>query len=105
VIARAADGLEVTATVTLIAPAVATVTVAPSSFSLRAGSTARVDAVARDATYQIIPGASFVWSSSDPAIATVNAAGMVNATGVGVATITATASNGASGSTSVTVLP
>ena len=46
-------------------------------------------------------GVSIVWTSSNPAVATVNEAGLVTAVGDGEATITATGSNGRSASCKV----
>jgi Bacterial Ig-like domain (group 2) len=52
-----------------------------------------------------VPGVAFSWSSSNPAVATVSATGLVTAVGAGTATITATAPGGASAGTLVTVSP
>lgn len=46
----------------------------------------------------------YTWSSSDPSVATVDSLGYVRGIGVGAATIRATAPNGVSGSTTITIL-
>ena len=89
-------------TITVTAPAVRNVVVAPSNAVLRPGETlglvANVDAdpgVARTVT----------WASSSAAVATVTAAGVVTAVAPGAATITATstANTTVSGAASITV--
>lgn len=74
------------------------------------GATAQLTAVALDGGGDVVSGATFDWSSSAPAIASVGASGEVLAVSAGRATITATARTGdvagpsASGSLPVRVL-
>jgi hypothetical protein len=91
-------------TITVTAPAVRNVTVAPANAVLRPGETlglvANVDAdpgVARTVT----------WTSSNNAVATVTAAGVVTAVTPGAVTITATstANTSVSGAAAITVRP
>ena len=84
--------------------AVATVvTVNPSSAALSAlGETARFTAEVRDQNGQVMAGAAVAWTSSDAAVATVDASGVVTAAANGSATITATAGS-VSGNAGVTV--
>jgi uncharacterized protein YjdB len=106
VVTASTDGIPATATVTLQLPPIATILLSPTSFNLTVGSSARIDAVARDASFRVLPGPfALTWSTSNPAVATVDATGRVTATGVGVAAITATSSNGVASSASVTVTP
>jgi hypothetical protein len=71
---------------------VASVTVTPASLSVHAlNVTRRFSARARDASGSPIPNVSFVWSSSNENVATVDGAGLVTTIGDGEATITATA--------------
>ena len=90
------------ATVT-VAQVVSTVTVAPAEATIAAlGDTVRLAAEAFDANGQAVAGADFSWESSDEAVATVDATGLVTAVANGSATITAT-SGSASASATVTV--
>jgi uncharacterized protein YjdB len=98
------DGVvgEKTMTVQTAKPVVTTVSVSLASDTLAPGTTTQATAVARDASGVVIPGVAFVWSSSNTAVATVNASGVVSAVAAGSATITATG-DGKSGSDALTV--
>ena len=62
----------------------------PSSITLRrVGQTGQFTAVVYDAGNRIIPGAVVVWTSSDPAVATVDANGQVTAVSLGSSQVTA----------------
>ncbi|HEX8274364.1 MAG TPA: Ig-like domain-containing protein, partial [Longimicrobiaceae bacterium] len=97
-----AGGKSAVATVTVSAPAVATVSVSPGSASLAVGGTVDLSAVARDGAGRILTGRAVAWASSNPAVATVSATGLVTGVAGGTATITAT-SEGKSGTAAVTV--
>ena len=85
------------------APVATTVTVTPASATLTAlGETARFTAEVRDQNGQVMAGASVAWTSSDAAVAAVDASGVATAVVNGSATITATAGT-ASGTAAVTV--
>jgi alpha-tubulin suppressor-like RCC1 family protein len=77
-------------------PSVATVTVTPDSLRLAAGDTVTLQATVRDSAGAVIGGAAVVWSSSDAAVATVDASGRVVGRAAGSAIMTAT-SEGRSG--------
>ena len=81
---------------------VASVSVSPSSVSLLAGQTSQLSAQAKDGSGNTISGASFSWTTSNSAVATVSASGVVSAVASGTATITAS-SGGQSGTALVTV--
>ncbi len=66
------------------------------------GDTARFTATVRDQHGQQVVGGTTEWTSSDLAVATVNAEGLVRAAGNGTATISAT-SDGATGTAMVAV--
>jgi uncharacterized protein YjdB len=68
---------------------VATVSVSPSTASLLVGGTQQLSAVTRDANNNVLTGRVVTWSSSNPAVSTVSASGLVNALAAGGATITA----------------
>ena len=91
------------AVVTVMQP-VASVEVSPSVYELTAlGETVQLTAEAFDENGHAVAGAEFSWESSDAAVATVDAGGLVTAVAEGVATITASAGE-ASGSAVVTVM-
>jgi DNA/RNA endonuclease G (NUC1) len=84
-------------------PVVASVTVAPATATVATASTQTFTATAFDAAQQPIAGVTFAWTSSDAAIATVNAGGVATGVAAGDATITATAPNAVSGSAALHV--
>jgi alpha-tubulin suppressor-like RCC1 family protein len=80
-----------------------TVEVTPGGDTLTSlGQSVQLSALARDALGERIRRAVFAWSSSDTSVVTVNARGVVTATGNGVARILATVA-GVSGTAAVTV--
>ena len=84
-------------------PRPTTVAVTPATTQLTAlGGTVQLTAEVRDQNGQVMAGAAVSWSSSNAAVATVDAQGLVTAAGNGTATITATAGS-ASGSATVAV--
>ena len=89
--------------VVTVMQSVASVEVSPSVYELTAlGQTVQLTAEAFDENGHAVAGAEFSWESSDAAVATVDAGGLVTAVAKGVATITASAGS-ASGSAVVTV--
>ena len=90
--------------VVTVTQSVASVEVSPSVDELTAlGQTVQLTAEAFDENGHAVAGAEFSWESSDAAVATVDAGGLVTAVAEGVATITASAGE-ASGSAVVTVM-
>jgi len=95
-----------TSAITVSAPApipVASVSVALGSSSLNPGQTTQATATTRDANNNVLTGRVIAWSSSNPAVATVSASGLVTAIAVGTAQITAM-SEGQSGSAGLNVV-
>ena len=90
------------AVVTVMQP-VASVEVSPSAETIGLGSTLQLTAEAFDENGEAVAGVAFSWESSDAAVATVDAGGLVTAVAEGVARITASAGE-ASGSAVVTVM-
>lgn len=78
------------------------VTVSPTSLRMGVGEQAQFGASATDGSGRPLP-TSFTWSVSDPAVATVDAEGVLTAVAAGSLTLTATSSEGRSGSAAVTV--
>lgn len=81
---------------------VASVTVSPSSASVVPGGEQVFTATARDANGNVVK-VSFTWTTSDPAVATVDAAGVATGVAEGTATIRAAAPNGVAGQATLTV--
>ena len=92
----------VSVTVTGCPLPVAAVTVTPPTATIGVGQTAQYAAITRDAFGNPLGGRTVTWSSSNPAVATVNGAGQATGVAVGAATITAT-SEGKSGTAAITV--
>ena len=91
-------------TVVTVTQSVATVDVSPATADLTAlGATAQLTAAALDGNGYAVAGAEFSWESSDAAVATVDAAGLVTGVAKGVATITASA-GGTQGTAEITVM-
>lgn len=81
--------------------AVATVSVSLNS-TLPVKQTAQATATLRDASGNVLTGRTIVWTSSNPAVASVSSSGLVNAAASGSTTIVAT-SEGKTGSAALTV--
>jgi DNA/RNA endonuclease G (NUC1) len=81
---------------------VATVSVTPGNATMAVGDTRQYTATGRDGSGQVA-STTFTWSSSNEAVATVSASGLVTAVANGSASIRATSANGVLGSTPVTV--
>ena len=87
-----------------VAQEVDSVQVSPPAAAVQVGDTLRIWAGAFDANGHAVPEATFSWSSSDSAVATVDTARLVTAVGPGRAVIAAT-SDGETGSMELRVLP
>ena len=93
----------------VIRPATMTITITPAVDTIFIGSTVtaadtvRLQATARDLTGGIVGGLSFAWTSSTPAVATVDATGLVRAVSAGITDITVSA-NGHNASARVHVI-
>lgn len=102
VIAASALGKSATTRITVNKREVATVQIAPTSVSVRIGTTVPLAALTLDAEGNTLSDRDITWSSGNPEIATVNAAGVVTGVAAGAATITAT-SETRKGTAAVTV--
>lgn len=101
-ITATSEGESGRATITVTAVPVARVTVTPSSASVMVGASVQLTATVRDASDAELSGRSITWSSSNGAVAGVDAGGRVTGRLPGTATVTAT-SEGKSGSATITV--
>src|SRR3989442_1032265 len=101
-ITATSEGQSGTASVTVANAPVASVTVSPTAPNMYVGGTVQLTATPKDAAGNVLSGRVITWTSSNAAIATVSATGLVTGVAVGAATITAT-SEGQSGTAAVTV--
>jgi Big-like domain-containing protein len=105
-IIAACEGKSGAATLTVNNPtpiAVASVSVTLANSSLTPGLTTQATATTRDANNNVLTGRSIAWNSSNNALATVSASGLVTALAVGSVQITAT-SEGKTGSANLAVV-
>lgn len=84
---------------------VVVISVTPPSPSVAVGATVQLTATARDVNSDIVPGATFVWSSFNVGVATVDSDGLVTGVAAGNAIVDARIPGVAvtAGSASVTV--
>ncbi len=101
VITATSEGKSASVTITVTAVPVNSVSVVIGDRMLP-GATQQASAVMRDASAQVLNGRSATWSSSNAAVATVNASGLVTGIAPGTAVIIAT-SEGKTGSATITV--
>lgn len=81
-------------------PVISRVEVSPASFILNRGQTQQFMATAFDTNNQPVSGVTFVWTSSNSDVASVDMNGLARGAGVGNAFIIATTSDGLGGSVS-----
>ena len=105
-ITATSEGKTGTASLTVNPIAVGSVTVAPPSLSIVAGTVAATQFIAtvKDAANHVLTGRVVTWSSSDNAIATIDNTGKSTGQSPGTVMITAT-SEGKSGTASLSVTP
>ncbi|GMR14007.1 MAG: hypothetical protein BMS9Abin29_2235 [Gemmatimonadota bacterium] len=102
-ITATAQGTTVSGTATVTVAQVATsIDLTPASDTLTSGETLQIEATIQDANGAGVP-ASLTWMSSNPAVASVDATGLVTAVTVGEATITAS-QDGATGTVTAVVI-
>ena len=89
--------------VVTVKQAVASVEVRPAAETIGLGRTLQLTAVGFDESGNTVERADFSWESSDSAIATVDASGLVTGVAAGVVTITTSAGSGA-GTAEITVV-
>ncbi len=101
-ISGSANGKTGDATVTVTPEKVATVTLAPTTRTLRRSNSLQMTAVAKSNQGVVIPGISFQWASSNSSLASIDGTGKVLALAPGSVTITATA-DGQTGTSLLTI--
>jgi uncharacterized protein YjdB len=90
------------ATITVTKPPVASVRLQPDQANVAVGATVQLSAAALDASGTVMSDRAISWTTSNPAVAAVNASGLVTGVAAGTATITAT-SEGKSSNATITV--
>ena len=101
-ITATSEGQSGTSALTVTNVPVASVTVSPATASITVGATTQLTATPKDANGTALTGRAVTWATSNAAVATVSASGLVTGVAVGSATITAT-SEGQSGTSAITV--
>jgi len=101
-ITATSEGQSGTSTMTVTNVPVASVTVSPAAASVTVGATTQLTATPKDANGTALSGRAVTWATSNAAVATVSASGLVTGVAAGSATITAT-SEGKSGTSAMTV--
>src|SRR4029077_16523314 len=101
-ITATSEGQSGTSAITVTNVPVASVTVSPATASITVGATTQLTATAKDANGTALSGRVVAWATSNAAVATVSASGLVKGAGAGAATITAT-SEGEGGTPAITV--
>lgn len=103
-IVATSEGQDGAATVTVVPPPVASVSVSPSAPAVTPGAVVQLSATLRDAGGATLTNRAVSWSSSNSGVATVSGAGLVTGVAVGgPVTITAT-SEGQSGTAAVSIV-
>lgn len=103
-IVATSEGQSGSATLTVVAVPVAVVTVTLAQSSITVGTATTASATLRSASNDVLTGRAILWTSSNPAVATINMSGAITALTPGTTTITA-ASDGQSGAILLTVTP
>ncbi len=101
-VAASSNGVNGSATITVVALAVAAMTIAPETLSVQVGATSNLQVTLYAATGQQLQGIPVLWGTSDGSIATVSQSGRVTGVATGTATIMA-AAEGQSTTATVTV--
>lgn len=96
------NGVSGHAQTTVSGDAVASISISPSSAAGNVGQQAQFKATLYDASGSVLSGRRVLWTTSNPAVVSVDTTGFATGTGAGSATITAT-SCGKSASAAITV--
>ncbi len=105
VTARTADGVTASARFTVVEAPVARVIVRASATDLRVDERLRLEVDVEDARGTALSGRPLTWTSSDPKVVSVSAAGELAGIAPGTATLNATSADGPAGSVVITVRP
>ena len=97
------EGRADTSLVTVVSVPVATVTVTPATATIAVGGTGAFSATPRDSAGNVLTGRVVTWSSTAPAVASVNGSGVATGVSAGSASIIAT-SEGHADTAALTVI-
>lgn len=97
-----ADGKSADATVTVTPEKITTVTLTPTTATLRRNQTLQFTAVGKNAVGNVVSGLTYQWQSSNSSIGSIDSNGKLTAVAPGVVNITATA-DGQTGTAQVTI--
>lgn len=100
--AESASGTSGTLTVTVTPPSVSTISVSAPQPRVKSGRQLQLSAVLRDAAGRVLTGREVTWSTSAPAVAAVDAGGLLVGRTPGAVTVTAS-SGGRSGAVTLEV--
>ena len=105
-ITATSEGKSGTASIAVTVAPVASVSISPSTATLRVGNKVQLSATMIDSAGNVLTGRVVTWSSNAPAVATVSTTGQVTAVATGSATITATSEGKTAAATiTVTLIP
>jgi uncharacterized protein YjdB len=104
VIATSTVGVAGSAGITVSRAPVATIAITPSAGTLPIGTTVQLTATLRDEFGHVLPGRLVTWTSSDPALASVDGIGVVAGVRAGGPVVISATSEGQVGSAQVTVI-
>ncbi len=90
IVATAANGISGSATLTVQAPPVASVSLGRDTATVNLGATLQLTPVLRDAAGNPLPDRTIAWSSTNASIATVSSSGLVTGVSIGDADVLAT---------------
>jgi len=104
-ITATSEGKSGTASITVNPTPIATIDLAPATATIQVGATQQFTATPKDANGNVLTGRTITWGSSDPNVATVDAAGLATGVAAGGPITIAASAEGKSATSSLTVIP
>jgi len=95
-------GVAGSTSINVVPPLIVSVAVALNSSSLQAGQTTQAVATSKDSTGTVVTGRQVVWSTKNPAVATISTLGLVSAVAPGTTDVVATV-DGVAAAATITV--
>lgn len=100
---RSVSSNAATLTVNVPPPSIARIEVTPQSANINPGATQQFSAKAYDRNNQEMPGVAFNWTTTDPAVATIDTSGLATGRATGTTGVTASSANVTSAPATLTV--